>query len=166
MSDICSTTSEVRGYGVVLGTDCRVLRTERATQKKGHLGSHPWNLATILASDKFRSWRVRQYIKLYYTLTSTKMIMEDGESGKALVDFCNKGCHRSRAWGFIQTAILKQMGFRVCIDAICMKAMFFNCANPQRECCEECRYDHPDVKEVLKVATDEFFEVICALEHL
>jgi hypothetical protein len=165
MIDVCSKILS-DGCDVVLSTDCRVLRTDRRDQQRGHLGSHPVNMACVLASDKFRSWRVREYIRLYYTLTSTKMIQKDGQSGKALVDFCNKGCHRSRAWAFIQAAILQRMGFVVHYNCICMKAMLFNCANPSRHSCEECSYDNPEVQLVLNVATDEFFEVVVAMQQL
>jgi hypothetical protein len=165
MIDVCSKILS-DGCDVVLSTDCRVLRTDRRDQQRGHLGSHPVNMACVLASDKFRSWRVREYIRLYYTLTSTMMIQKDGQSGKALVDFCNKGCHRSRAWAFIQTAILQRMGFVVNYNCICMKAMLFSCANPSRHSCEECSYDNPEVQLVLNVATDEFFEVVVAMQQL
>jgi len=161
MGDACF--DQFKEYGdVVFVTDCRCLNTARKDRAKNHLGSHPWNLAAVLASGKYRSWRVREYVKLYYLLTSTRMLnsADREQHCKAIVDFCNKGCHRSRCWGVIQAKILQRMGFNVKINMVCTKAMAFQCANPERESCDECRFEHPAVTELLNVATDEFFEVI------
>ena len=56
------------------------------------------------------------------------------------------------------------MGFNVNINMMCSKAMLFQCSNPHRQSFEECFYGNPDVLELLNVATDEFFEVVRAME--
>jgi hypothetical protein len=52
------------------------------------------------------------------------------------------------------------MGFKVHFNMMCLQAMSVHCTNPGRESCDECAFDHPDTTALLKVATDEFFEVV------
>ncbi len=176
LADVATELSDYPCGEVVRVVDCRRLKVDRKNRANGHLGSHPWNLAAILASAQHRAWRVSQYLDLYTMLLDQKMILSDEDMSqsdegdehmvKSVLHFCEKGTHRSYSWTMFEGAILAEMGFNVLINPLCKGWHMKHCANPNRDSCDKCALTNPDVKAILYACVDEFYEVMCAAEPL
>ena len=94
---------------IVSVVDATPLKTKEAYRWPGHLGTHPKNLAAILANPEHAGWRLKHYIDLYTTLMSHKMVRtrkNDGTSAwdesdngvRSFAVFCN---HGNQLWWII-----------------------------------------------------------------
>lgn len=142
----------------------------------GHLGSHPKNCALFLDHRANLPWRQRRYVEIWILLQSTRI--QDGPiNGGNMhnVYACKQAKHRSVQWSMLESKIWEKLGFDIVYHP--MSTFAQNKSTCQIENrphgCEYCGcanddFDwlHEHSHQFFDAATDEFFEVVLALERL
>ena len=150
--------------------DCTEIQTQSAELPGGHLGFHRQALASFLAHEGNKMWRVRQYTKIWLLLQTKEMVPKSREAH--FLTFCRKGKQRSVMFSVLCARIFNVLGFNVIYKNTCMWVQMKSVCQRNAGCefcgmvregiyswqCDE------NVVHLQELAVAEFFEVDCALE--